>query len=87
MKITTLLLCAMLLVPATSLFSQAPQQKDSLQAVGYTRRVLEGAYGDLEKKAGDDWGGHRVKAMDHIKAAIAELDEAEKWAKEHHAVQ
>ena len=84
MKVTTLLLCAMLLVPAGALFSQPPQ-KDSAQAVGYTRKVLQGAYGDLEK-AGNDWGGHRVKAMDHIKAAISELDEAERWAKEHHQI-
>jgi hypothetical protein len=84
MKLTTLLVCAMLLVPAGTLFSQPPQ-KDSAQAVGYTRRVLEGAYGDLEK-AGDEWGGHRVKAMEHIKAAIAELDEADKWAKAHHDI-
>jgi len=33
----------------------------------------------------DDWGGHRVKAMGHIQAAVSELNEAEKWAREHHA--
>lgn len=84
MKIATLLLCSMILVPATSLFSQAPQ-RDSAGAVNYTRNVLKGAYGDLEK-AGDEWGGHRVKAMEHIQAAIKELDEAENWAKAHHDI-
>jgi len=84
MKISTLLLCAVILVPAGTLFSQAPQ-KDSVQAVQYSKRVLEGAYDDLTK-AGDEWGGHRAKAMDHIKAAIAELNEAETWAKQHHEV-
>lgn len=84
MKLTTLLLCGMLLVPAGTLFSQAPQH-DSAQAVDYTRRVLQGAYGDLEK-AGDEWGGHRIKAMDHIKEAINELNQAEAWAKQHHDI-
>ena len=85
MKLATLLLCSMILVPASTLFSQPPQ-KDSAEAVNYTRNVLKGAYDDLNKKAGDDWGGHRLKAMEHIQAAIKELDEAEKWAREHHDI-
>lgn len=84
MKIATLLLCSMILVPASTLFSQPPQ-KDNAEAVNYTRNVLKGAYGDLQK-AGDDWGGHRVKAMQHIQEAINELNEAEKWAHEHHDI-
>ena len=34
----------------------------------------------------ENGGGHRVKAMQHIQEAIAELNEAEKWAREHHEI-
>ena len=40
--------------------------------------ALKGAYNDRDH-AGGEWGSHRVKAMDHIKEALAELNEAEKW--------
>jgi len=51
--------------------------------VDSARNSLKGAYNDLEH-AGGDWGGHRVKAMQHIQEAMAELNEAEKFAREHH---
>ena len=47
--------------------------------------MLKGAYNDLEH-AGGEWGGHRVNAMAHIQEALAELNEAEKWAREHHDI-
>jgi hypothetical protein len=84
MKLATLFLCATILVPATTLFSQPPQQ-DSKQGVDNARNILRGAYSDLQK-SGSEWGGHRSKAMEHIKAAISELDQAEAWAKEHHDI-
>jgi hypothetical protein len=83
MKIATLVLAATILLPA-SLFSRAPQ-RDVPAEVESARGALRGAYNDLDH-AGGQWGGHRVKAMEHIKAAMTELNEAEKWAKEHHDI-
>jgi hypothetical protein len=82
MKIATLVLAATILVPTTALFPRSPQH-DVPAEVDSARGALKGAYNDLQH-AGGDWGGHRVKAMDHIQAAITELNEAEKWAREHH---
>jgi hypothetical protein len=83
MKIATLVIAAMLLVPAATLFSEPPQ-RDVPAEVDSARNALKGAFNDLEH-AGNDWGGHRASAMNHIKAAIGELNEAEKWTHEHHA--
>jgi hypothetical protein len=33
-----------------------------------------------------DWGGRRVKATQHIQEALTELNEGEKWAREHHDI-
>jgi hypothetical protein len=82
MKIATLVFAATILVPTAALFPRSPQ-RDVPAEVGSARDALKGAYNDLQH-AGGEWGGHRVKAMDHIQAAIGELNEAEKWAKEHH---
>jgi hypothetical protein len=49
------------------------------------KRALQGARNDLAH-AGGDWGGHRYTAMTHIDAALKELDEAEKWAREHKVI-
>jgi hypothetical protein len=81
MKIATLLL-ATLLFPGTVLLSQPPQ-KDVPAEVDAARGALKGALNDLQH-AGAEWGGHRVKAMEHIQQAINELNEAEKFAREHH---
>lgn len=83
MRLATLLLAAVtILTPAAVLFPKA-LQRDVPVEVDSARSALKGAYADLQK-AGGEWGGHRVKAMQHIQAAEAELNEAEKWAKEHH---
>jgi hypothetical protein len=84
MKIATLLLAATILVPTATLFPRSPQ-RDVPAEVESARGALKGAYNDLEH-AGGEWGGHRVNAMKHIQAAMSELNEAEKWAKEHHDV-
>lgn len=81
MKIATLILAA-LLFPGTILLSQPPQ-KDIPAEVDSARSALKGALNDLQH-AGSDWGGHRVKAMEHIQQAINELNEAEKFAHAHH---
>ena len=83
MKIAKLVLAATILVPTAPLFSRPPQ--DVPAEVNSAREALKGAHNDLEH-AGGTWGGHRVKAMQHIQAAIAELNEAETWAKAHHDI-
>jgi hypothetical protein len=41
---------------------------------------------DLALKAGNAWGGHRVTALKHMDAAMAEIDRAEAYAKAHHFI-
>ena len=86
MRLATLaVLLTMIISPATSLFPSAPQQRDVPADVEAARRALQGARNDLEH-AGGEWGGHRVAAMKHIDEAVRELNEAEKWAHEHHDI-
>lgn len=56
-------------------------QADMVQA----RQHLNAAK-DLVYRAGNEWGGHRMNALKHIDAALAEVDQAEKYAREHHYV-
>jgi hypothetical protein len=84
MKIATLLFAVTILVAPATLFSNPPQ-KDVPAEVTAAQSALKGAYNDLEH-AGGDWGGHRYKAMQHIQEALTELNEAEKWAREHHDI-
>ena len=84
MRLATLLIFVLLIAsPATTLFSSAPQQKDVPAEVESAKRALEGARNDLQH-AGTEWGGHRVTAIQHIDIALKELNEAEKYAREHH---
>jgi len=80
MKIATLLFAATILVSTATLFSQ---EHDVPAEVNSARSHLKEASDDLSH-AGGDWGGHRSKALQHIQAAQSELNEAEKWAREHH---
>lgn len=83
MRLATLLVLVLLIAsPATNLFSSAPQ-RDVPAEVESAKRALEGARNDLQH-AGSEWGGHRVNAMQHIDMALKELNEAEKFAREHH---
>ena len=84
MKIAILFVALTILVPTASLYPSAPQ-RDVPAEVEAARRALKGAVNDLQH-AGGEWGGHRVKAMEHIQAAMTELNEAEKWAREHHEI-
>lgn len=84
MKIATLLLAVTILFAPATLFSKPPQ-KDVPAEVTAAQSALKGALNDLQH-AGGEWGGHRVKAMQHIQEALNELNEAEKWAHEHHDV-
>jgi hypothetical protein len=85
MRLATLaFLLLMIASSATTLFSSAPQ-RDVPGEVDAARHALQGARNDLEH-AGGEWGGHRVAAMKHIDAALKELNEAEKFAHEHHEI-
>jgi len=86
MRLATLAVLLMMIVsPSTSLFPSAPPQRDVPAEVDAARHALQGARNDLDH-AGGGWGGHRVAAMKHIDEAVRELNEAEKWAKEHHDI-
>lgn len=85
MKLATLLLAAVTILAPTAVLFPKSMQRDVPAEVDASRSALKGAYSDLQK-AGGEWGGHRLKAMGHIQAAINELNEAEKWAKEHHDI-
>jgi len=66
----------------------APQQravKDVQADMGQARQHLNLAK-DLVYRAGNEWGGHRMNTLKHIDAALAEVDEAEKYARPHHYV-
>ena len=84
MKIATLFFALTILIAPTTLFSNPPQ-KDVPAEVTSAQGALKGAYDDLQK-AGGEWGGHKVKAMQHIQEALNELNEAEKYAREHHDI-
>jgi len=84
MRIATMaVLMLMIVSPAATVFPRAPQATDVPREIESARHALQGARNDLEH-AGGHWGGHRVNAMKHIDEAVQELNEAEKWAREHH---
>jgi hypothetical protein len=56
-------------------------QADMLQA----RQHLNAAK-DLVYRAGNEWGGHRMDALKDIDAALAQVDQAEKYARERHYI-
>jgi len=80
MKIPLMVLMSLMLIPSGS--PLAPQ-KDVPAEVNAARTSLQNAHNELER-AGGDWGGHRNSAMKHIDEALTELNEAEKWARDHH---
>lgn len=85
MKLATFALLAMfVLSPAVSLYPEPPQ-RDVPAELDAARQGLRNAYEQLEH-AGGRWGGHRVAAMRHIEQAQAQLNEAERWAREHHDI-
>ena len=81
MKMATLLLFSvMMMSPSATLFSSP--QKDKPAEVDRAQQSLQTAKNELEH-AGTEWGGHRVQ---HIDAALHELEQAEQWARQHHDI-
>jgi len=74
MLITLLLLCA--------LSGFAVPQKDVPADIGRAQQALQNAKTELTN-AGTDWGGHRIAAIKHVDAALAEVQKAEQWARQH----
>lgn len=83
MKIVSLVFLALMVVLPSVVVSSTPPQKDVPAEIDSARRALQNARNDLDH-AGTDWGGHRVNAIKHVDAALTELNEAEKYAREHH---
>lgn len=81
MKTATLtLLALMILLPTVPSFSGSPQRAAELDSV---RVPLQKARNDVAHMPGG-WGGHMEAVRNHIDEALKELDEAEKYAREHH---
>jgi len=83
MKIVSLVFLALMVVLPSVVVSSTPPQKDVPAEIDSARRALQNARNDLDH-AGTDWGGHRVNAIKHVDAALTEVNEAEKYAREHH---
>ena len=84
MRIASLLLLAtMILMPTASVFPEP--QRDVPREMDAAKHSLNDALNQLDH-AGAEWGGHRANAMNHIREALRELNEAERWAREHHDV-
>jgi hypothetical protein len=83
MKIATLILLALMIMLPTVPLLPEPPQKDAPAEMEAAKGALQNARKELAS-AGGDWGGHRIGAINHIEAALKEIGEAEKWAREHH---
>jgi hypothetical protein len=83
MRISSMVLLAVMTLAPAVILSSAAFQRDRPAEVERAEQSLRQAKNDLEH-AGDQWGGHRSKAIQHINAALGELDQAERFAREHH---
>jgi hypothetical protein len=73
----------LLLVGMTGFAIPQNSGKDVPAQVLAAQQALKNARNELAN-AGNDWGGHRMAAIKHVDAALAEVQEAEKYAREHH---
>ena len=78
MKIVT---TAVLLI-ALSGFAVPQKTHDVPAEMARAQQALENAKNELAS-AGADWGGHRIAAIKHVDAALAEVQKAVVWAKQH----
>ncbi len=78
------LLATMLLLIALSGFAVPQKAREDVPAeMQRAHEALSNAKRELQN-AGDEWGGHRVKAIGHVDAALNEIKQAETWATQHH---
>lgn len=85
MRIATLTLLTLVMIMSPSVSLLPEPQRDVPAQMEAARRGLEGARKELVNSGGE-WGGHRMGAINHIDAALKEIGEAEKWAREHHDI-
>lgn len=83
MKNFSILLFSMILLAPAGILSSAAFEKDRPVEIDRAQESLKTARNELQH-AGDDWGGHKAKAIQSIDTALRELDQAERFAREHH---
>ncbi len=83
MKVFSVALLSMILLAPAGVLSSAAFERDRPADLDRAEESLKTARNELQH-AGDDWGGHRAKAIEHVNAALHELEQAERFAAEHH---
>jgi len=78
-------IAAMVLVVGMSGFAIPQSGKDVPADVVAAQQALQNARKELAA-AGNNWGGHRMLAIKHVDAAIAEVQKAEQYARAHHVM-
>ena len=78
-------IAAMVLVVSMSGFAIPQAGKDVPADVVAAQQALQNARKELAA-AGNNWGGHRMLAIKHVDAAIAEVQKAEQYARAHHVM-
>ena len=82
MKISSILLLSMVLLAPAGLFSAAAFERDGPAELDRAEESLKTARNELQH-AGDEWAGHKAKAIEHITAALQEFERAEHSVGEH----
>ncbi len=77
------LIATMLLLVGLSGFAIPQNVKDVPADAVAAQQALQTARREL-LNAGNNWGGHRAAAIQHVDAAIAEVQKAEQFARAHH---
>jgi len=78
-------IATMLLVVGMSGFAIPQAGQDVPADVLAAQQALQNARKELAA-AGNNWGGHRMLAIKHVDAAIAEVQKAEQYARAHHVM-
>lgn len=78
------MIATMILLVGLSGFAVPQKEREDVPAeMQRAHQALDNAKNELQN-AGNEWGGHRVKAIGHVDAALAEIRQAETWAQQHH---
>jgi hypothetical protein len=78
-------IATMLLLVGMSGFAIPQSGQDVPADVVAAQQALQNARKELAA-AGNNWGGHRMLAIKHVDAAIAEVQKAEQYARAHHVM-
>ena len=78
------MIAMMILLVGLSGFAVPQKEHEDVPAeMQRAHQALDNAKNELQN-AGNEWGGHRVKAIGHVDAALGEIRQAETWARQHH---